>query len=130
MPDYVVSKVMLALNDQGKAVKGSRILIMGVAYKANVDDDRESPSYRLMEKLEALGAQIDYNDPYVPVIRQKRDFPQFFGKKSVEISGDFDLLLIATAHDQYRQIDFKALKVAVVDTRHLVQNNFSELYHA
>lgn len=130
MPDHVVSRVMLALNDVGKAVKGARILILGLAYKANVDDDRESPSYRLMEKLEALGAQVDYNDPYVPVIREKREFPQFEGKKSVDLSGEYDLLLIATAHEQYRQIDFKALRVAVVDTRHLVQESFDRLYRA
>jgi len=130
MPDHVVSKVMLALNDVGKAVKGARILILGLAYKANVDDDRESPSYRLMEKLEALGAQVDYNDPYLPVIRQKREFPQFEGKKSVELSGEFDLLVIATAHEQYRQIDFKSLRMTVVDTRHLVQDSFDRLYRA
>ena len=69
MPDYVVSKVAEALNNIGKPVKGSKILMLGLAYKANVDDDRESPSYRLMEKLEEMGAIVSYNDPYIPAIK-------------------------------------------------------------
>ena len=68
MPDYVVEKVMKTLNDHCKTVKGSKILLLGLAYKANVDDDRESPSYRLMDKLEDLGAEVFYNAPYIPVI--------------------------------------------------------------
>jgi UDP-N-acetyl-D-glucosamine dehydrogenase len=59
----------------GKSVKGSKILILGLAYKANVDDDRESPSYRLMEKLEEMGAKVDYNDPYIPVIKKNKRIP-------------------------------------------------------
>ncbi len=84
MPDYVVGKVMLALNDAGKAVRGSRILLLGLAYKANVDDDRESPSYRLMEKLEEMGAEVSYNDPYIPVIRPSREYARYAGRRSVE----------------------------------------------
>ena len=68
-PDYVVLKVMKALNAVGKHLRGSKILILGLAYKENVDDDRESPSYRLMEKLEDLGAEVSFNDPCIPVIR-------------------------------------------------------------
>ena len=64
MPDYVISKVADALNDEGKAIKGSKILILGLAYKANVDDCRESPSFVLMEKLEAKGATVEYNDSF------------------------------------------------------------------
>lgn len=130
MPDHVVSKAILALNSVGKAVKGARLLILGLAYKPNVDDDRESPSYRLMEKLESLGAQVEYNDPYLPIISQKREFPQFEGKKSVEISSNFDLLLIATAHDCYRCIDFSALNVLIVDTRHVCTEFFEGLWRA
>lgn len=73
MPDYVVMKVMKALNDHGKSVRGSKILILGLAYKANVDDDRESPSYHLMEKLEQMGAAVSYNDPYIPEIKLTRE---------------------------------------------------------
>ena len=68
MPDYVVSKVADALNDEGKSLRASKILVLGLAYKANVDDCRESPSFVLMEKLEAKGAAVQYHDSYVPVV--------------------------------------------------------------
>ena len=106
MPDYVVGKAVLALNDSGKTVKGSHILILGLAYKANVDDDRESPSYRLMEKLEALGARVSYHDPYIPEIKLTREFPQFAGRKSSDISNGYDLMIIATPHDDFKNINF------------------------
>jgi UDP-N-acetyl-D-glucosamine dehydrogenase len=117
MPDYVVGKVIETLNADGKAVKGARILLLGLAYKANVDDDRESPSYILIEKLEALGAVVSYNDPYVPEIRPSREHAALAGRRSVEISNDFDLLLLVTAHDAYRTFDFSGLTVPVVDSR-------------
>lgn len=122
MPEYVVSKVALALNDVGKPIKGSRILLLGLAYKANVDDDRESPSYRLIQRLEELGGLVDYNDPYIPTIRDTREFPQFSGRKSVEIAAEYDLLLVATAHDEYRSIDFSTFDCPIVDTRNLVHS--------
>ena len=88
MPDYVVTKVMKVLNEKGKALKGARVLLLGLAYKQNVDDDRESPSYRLMEKLEDLGASVDYNDPYIPVIKPSREYSKFAGRASVPLNGD------------------------------------------
>ena len=130
MPDYVVGKVTLALNEAGKAVKGSRILILGLAYKANVDDDRESPSFRLMERLEAMGSDVDYNDPYIPVIRASREYERFAGRRSVEISRNYDLILIATPHDEYRAIDFAGLGIPIVDTRHVVKSNGRYIYRA
>jgi UDP-N-acetyl-D-glucosamine dehydrogenase len=117
MPDYVIGKVMETLNTDGKAVKGAKILLLGLAYKANVDDDRESPSYILIEKLEALGAKVSYNDPYVPEIRPSREHAALAGRKSVEISNDFDLLLLVTAHDAYRTYDFSKITIPVVDSR-------------
>lgn len=130
MPDYVVGKAMLALNDAGKIMKGARILILGLAYKANVDDDRESPSYRLMEKLEGLGATVSYHDPYIPVIKTTREFPQFAGRKSAEINSNYDLVIIATAHDDFRDIDFASLGMPVVDTRNILQKKSSLCYPA
>lgn len=124
MPEYVVSKVIIALNNVGKAVKGSRILMLGLAYKANVDDDRESPSYRLMEKLEQLGGLVSYNDPYIPEIKLTREFAHFFKRKSVDIDSGYDLMLIATAHDAYRSIDFTSFGIPVVDTRHIITEKF------
>lgn len=130
MPDYVVSKVMKALNDVGKPMKGAKILMLGLAYKANVDDDRESPSYRLIEKLEELGAQVSYNDPYIPVIKKSREYAKYAGRKSTKISNNFDCILIATAHDEYKGIDFKSLGVPVVDTRAVVKGKSKLFYKA
>lgn len=130
MPDFVVSRVMEALNEVGKPLKGAKILMLGLAYKANVDDDRESPSYHLMEKLEEKGASVSYNDPYIPAIRPTREFPKFEGRKSVEISSNFDLILVATAHDEYKKIDFTQFKVPIVDTRNLVPGGQRLLFKA
>jgi UDP-N-acetyl-D-glucosamine dehydrogenase len=130
MPDYVVGKVMLALNDAGKPVRGSRILILGLAYKANVDDDRESPSYRLMEKLEALGADVSYNDPYIPAVRPSREYARYAGRKSEPVTADYDLILIATAHDEYRELDLVSFGIPVVDTRNLLTDKNELCYGA
>lgn len=131
MPDYVISKVVEALNNESKSVKGSRILMLGLAYKSNVDDDRESPSYILMEKLEEIGATVDYNDPYVPVIRPSREHGHYAGRKSVEITEQgYDLVLIATAHDDYKSLDFSQFSIPVVDSRNLVAHRPEKYYKA
>jgi len=130
MPDFVVSKVSKALNNIGKPVKGSKILMLGLAYKGNVDDDRESPSYRLMEKLEGMGASVSFNDPYIPVIRHTREFPHYAGRKSSKISGKYDLILIATPHDVYKKIDFESFGIPVVDTRAIVKKKGKWIYRA
>ncbi len=130
MPDYVVSKVAEALNNAGKPVKGTKILMLGLAYKANVDDDRESPSYRLMEKLEEMGASVSYNDPYIPAIRLTREYAKFAGRKSVKITKKYDLLLIATAHDEYSKIDFTSFGIPIVDTRNVIKKKTSLIYGA
>ena len=137
MPDYVVGRVAEALNDQGKPLKGSRILLLGLAYKANVDDDRESPSYVLIEKLEAKGAIVEYHDPFVPVIRLTREHSHFAGRKSVILpagqipaSTGHDLILISTAHDAYRALDFSRFTGPVVDTRNCVATLPRHYYRA
>lgn len=129
MPDYVVAKCMKVLNDWNKQMRGSRILILGLAYKANVDDDRESPSYRLIEKLEELGAVVSYNDPYVPEIRYTREFSKYAGRKSAPITGGYDLFLIATPHDAYKSMDLKSFNVPIVDTRNLMTDSRDRLIH-
>jgi UDP-N-acetyl-D-glucosamine dehydrogenase len=130
MPEFVVQRAMEALNDVGRPLKGSRILILGLAYKANVDDDRESPSYHLMEMLEQRGAVVSYNDPYIPTIRPSREFSKYAGKESVEVSDAFDLILVSTAHDAYKEIDFEALRIPVIDTRNIVGKNGRFVYKA
>lgn len=130
MPDYVISRVAEALNEESKSIKGSKILLLGMAYKPNVDDDRESPSYVLMEKLESKGAVVSYNDPYVPEIQMTREHPQLAGRKSVAISDEYDCILLATHHDEYKAFDFSKYSSPLVDTRNCVQNRSSNYYRA
>ena len=120
MPDHVVAKVGEALNTVGKPIKGSKILLLGLAYKADVDDDRESPSYVLIEKLEAKGAKVDYHDPYVPSIRPSREHANLAGRRSVAIETPCDLVLISTPHRTFKSHNFSALTVPLVDTRNCV----------
>ena len=121
MPEFVVHRVADALNMKQKSVKGSRVLILGLAYKANVDDDRESPSYHLLDLLKNRGALVDYYDPHVPVIRPTREHPHWAGTRSVEwkkevISG-YDLVLISTAHKAVNYQELADWAQGVVDTR-------------
>lgn len=120
MPNHVIDRVTDALNADKKSVNGSKILLLGIAYKPNVDDDRESPSYVLMEKLETLGASVDYHDPHVPVIKPTREHSQFAGRKSVEISDKYDCILLATHHNEYKTYDFSGFDCPIVDTRNCV----------
>ncbi len=103
MPDWVVSKVAAALNDREKAIKGSKILVLGIAYKKNVDDMRESPSVFLMERLRDLGAIISYADPHVPVFPKMREHR--FDLSSVPLTAEslagYDCVLLATDHDKF-----------------------------
>ncbi len=130
MPDYVISKVTDALNDDGKAIKGSRILILGLAYKANVDDCRESPSFVLMEKLEAKGANVEFHDAYVPQIPPTREHAHFTGKKSADIVDRYDLVLLSTNHKEYSNFDFSNFSCPIVDTRNCLKNKPPKYYQA
>jgi UDP-N-acetyl-D-glucosamine dehydrogenase len=121
MPEHVVHRVADALNDRNKAVKGSRVLILGLAYKPNVDDERESPSYVLMDLLSERGAELEYHDPYVPVIKPTREHSHWAGKKSVEWNRatieSFDLVLIATNHSCTNYQELADWAERIVDTR-------------
>ena len=130
MPDFVVRRVMEVLNESGRALKGSKILMLGLAYKANVDDDRESPSYHLMEKLEEKGATVSYNDPYIPVIRPSREFARYAGRTSVPVAAGYDLILVATPHDEYRKMDLTTFGTPVVDTRHVAPDKDGIIFRA
>jgi UDP-N-acetyl-D-glucosamine dehydrogenase len=120
MPEFVVQKVGDALNQVGRSIKGSKILILGAAYKADVDDERESPSFVLMEKLEAKGAEVLFHDPFVPAIRPSREHPKLTGKKSVPIDTASDIVVIATAHAPFKNHNFSELNNPLVDTRNCV----------
>ncbi len=130
MPDYVISKVADALNEEGKSIKDSKILILGLAYKANVDDCRESPSFVLMEKLMAKGALVEYNDEFVPVIPETREHSDLAGKKSVYIEDNHDLILLATNHSEYKDFDFSNYSCPLVDSRNCVEKKPKKYYHA
>jgi UDP-N-acetyl-D-glucosamine dehydrogenase len=130
MPDYVVSKVVDALNDQGKAVNGSKILILGLAYKANVDDCRESPSFFLMENLISKGAEVEYHDPYVSVIPETREHAHLAGKQSVTIEDKYDLILLSSDHAEYKTFDFSGFACPIVDTRNCIVHRPEKYYQA
>jgi UDP-N-acetyl-D-glucosamine dehydrogenase len=121
MPSYVVHRVADALNERQKAVNGSAILVLGLAYKPNVDDERESPSYVLMEMLAERGAKVAYYDPYVPVIRPTREHAHWAGTKSVSWDRDtlagYDLVLIATNHACVNYQELAEWAPCIVDTR-------------
>jgi UDP-N-acetyl-D-glucosamine dehydrogenase len=124
MPEYVIQVLVDALNDCRKSLKGSSILILGLAYKKDVGDPRESPSFRLMELIAHKGAAVDYYDPYVPEVPMMREYPQFAGRRSVQWSPEnlaaYDAVLIATDHSS---VDYAALGRAarlIVDTRNIM----------
>ncbi|QJQ52140.1 MULTISPECIES: nucleotide sugar dehydrogenase [Vitreoscilla] len=119
MPDYVVNKTALALNDREKSLKGSRVLVLGIAYKKNVDDMRESPSVFVMEKLRDLGVKVDYSDPHVPSFPKMREHN--FELDSIELTAEniasYDCVILTTEHDKF---DYELLEThaqLIIDTR-------------
>jgi UDP-N-acetyl-D-glucosamine dehydrogenase len=126
MPDWVIHRLADALNDAGKPLRGSKVLLVGLAYKANVDDDRESPGYVLLDKMKAKGCQVAFYDPYIPVIRPSREHGHWAGTKCVAwdqktISG-FDAVLIATAHQNVNYEELGQWAKLIVDTRNAMKS--------
>jgi UDP-N-acetyl-D-glucosamine dehydrogenase len=123
MPRYVVSRVADAVNDDGKSIVGAKVLVLGLSYKADIDDDRESPSFELIELLEERGAQVAYCDPFVPTARPGRKHD--LGKSSVpctaEEFGKYDAILISTAHTAFKDPSLYADARLVIDTRNVVE---------
>ncbi|MGE5625964.1 MAG: nucleotide sugar dehydrogenase [Bacillota bacterium] len=119
MPEWVVDKAAAALNAHGKALKGSRVLVLGIAYKKNVDDTRESPAVEIMELLRERGAEVAYSDPFVPRFPRMREHR--FDLASTTLTekslADFDLVLLATDHDAFDYALIGAHAKLVVDTR-------------
>jgi UDP-N-acetyl-D-glucosamine dehydrogenase len=119
MPDFVIGKVAHVLNQAKKSINGSRVLILGIAYKKNVDDMRESPSVVLMEKLRDLGADVQYSDPHIPKFPKMRE--HYFELDSVPLNPQnlsaFDCVILATDHDRF---DYEAIKThaqLIIDSR-------------
>jgi UDP-N-acetyl-D-glucosamine dehydrogenase len=121
MPDYVVHRTMEALNSRGKPVKGSRILLMGLAYKANVDDMRESPTFALLDGFQRLGAEVSFYDPHVPVVGPTREHMNWAGARSVEWSEETiraqDCIVISTHHAAFDLAQLAAWSDLIIDTR-------------
>lgn len=119
MPEYVVSRLVWALNKHKKSLNGSKVLILGIAYKKDVDDDRESPSLRLIELLKREGAKVAYHDPHVPVLKKSRKYD--FGLKSTPLTAakvkGFDVVLVATAHSSVDYALVGEHAPLIVDTR-------------
>ena len=124
MPEYVVRRTALALNDRSKSIKGSKILVLGLAYKPDVDDVRESPSFELIEKLEELGAEVDYHDPHVPQTHKMRRHD--LQMTSIELTPaklkEYDCVLIATHHAAYDWQMVADNAKLIVDTRNATRN--------
>lgn len=126
MPGHVVRTVFNALNHASKPVKGSKILIVGMAYKANVDDMRESPSLVLMDLLAESGAELSYYDPYVPAVPMTREHPRWAGLTSVTWDkatvGSFDAVLISTAHGNVDYQELADWSQLIIDTRNAMKS--------
>lgn len=125
MPFWVVSKVMDALNQHGKSLKGSKVLVLGAAYKKDIDDPRESPSFKLMEILLEKGADVEYNDPHVPQLPSMRMYD--IKRTSIELTKEnlakFDCVLISTDHSAYDWDFIVDNSRLVVDTRNATVNS-------
>ncbi|MFQ5503903.1 MAG: nucleotide sugar dehydrogenase [Planctomycetota bacterium] len=128
MPAWVIGRVTHILNLSAKALRGSRILVLGVAYKANVDDVRESPAIVLYEKLGRLGAELQYHDPHVPRFDLEERTVEGIGLDAA-LAGRFDLILIVTAHDRVDHDAFADLRIPVLDARNALRGRHEPHIH-
>jgi len=124
MPEFVVASVAAAFNARKRCLQDSKILILGVAYKKDVDDLRESPSLRIMQLLQARGARVAYNDPYFPTLPRTRNYD--FGLSSVDLTREnlarFDAVIVATDHSIYDLNEIVRHARLVIDTRNATRN--------
>jgi len=132
MPQYVLNKIVSALNSQKKAINGSRILMLGISYKKNIDDMRESPSVEIMQLIQDCGAEINYSDPYVPVFPKMRRYS--FSMNSVEVTSEniknYDCIVVGTDHGDF---DYKMIgenAKLIVDTRGMYRGKHENVVHA
>lgn len=132
MPNFIMKKIALALNAQEKSVKGSKVLILGLAYKKNVDDARESPSIFLMEKLREDGAVLSYSDPHLPTFPKMRE--HFFDLASTALTAEslqsFDCVVLATDHDGFDYELIQKNSKVLIDTRGKYRNGYKNVVKA
>ncbi len=133
MPYYVVTKTIEALNKKGKSARGARILILGIAYKKDIDDQRESPALKIISLLQNKGAKVSYNDPYVPQSYGHRDYPGL-ELKSVALTEkmlkEFDAVIIATAHSDYDFAWIAENSSLIIDTRNAIKKKRNNVVKA
>ena len=133
MPYYVINRTIDALNERGKPIKGARVMVLGLAYKEDVDDQRESPSLKIISLLKKHGARVSYNDPFVPIASGYRDYPGL-ELRSVELTEktlkESDAVVIVTAHSAY-DFDWIAENASlVIDTRNAIQEKRKNIVKA
>jgi UDP-N-acetyl-D-glucosamine dehydrogenase len=121
MPRYVVDKLTSALNARKKPLNGSKVLLLGLAYKKDVDDTREAPSFELMHLMREAGVEVDYHDPHVPETPAKRSFPDLAKQRSVPLTpanvAGYDAVLIATDHTAVDYALVAEHAQVIIDTR-------------
>lgn len=125
MPRYVLERTILALNEHEKAIKGSKILVIGLAYKPDVDDMRESPTFKIFDLLKNVGARVSYYDPFIPKITPTREHAEWTGENSVEwnkkILSSFDAVIISTNHSEIDYGELAEWTDCIIDTRNAMK---------
>jgi UDP-N-acetyl-D-glucosamine dehydrogenase len=123
MPHFVVDKTVAALNEDGKSIKGARVLVLGLSYKEDIDDDRESPSYEIIELLRERGAEVRYCDPFFPVARpgRKHDIQLASVPCTADSLGEYDAVVLSTGHSQFKDAALYSKASLVIDTRNVVR---------
>ena len=128
MPDFVIQRAMLALNEAGKAVRGAKVLVLGLAYKPDIDDVRESPSFELIQQLMRLGGEVDYHDPHVAATHPMRHYPDLPPMRSIELTEaglkGYDLVVVATHHSSYDWGWIAEHAQLIVDTRGVYRGDY------
>ena len=119
MPDFVITKIIESLNNIGKAVKGSSVLVLGLGYKKNVDDLRESPSLRILQHLIRLEAKVQFSDPYIDVIPELRNYDLKLSSTALDKNSlnKSDLVVLVTDHDDFDYDLIEKESKIIIDTR-------------
>jgi len=132
MPEYVVEKTIDALNQNKKQLKGSKILILGIAYKKDIGDQRESPAFKIIELLESKGAKVDYNDPFIPIVPKMRKFK--ISKSSINLNKNslqkYDCVMILTNHSCYDYAMISRYSKLIIDTRNSIKTTSKKIIKA
>ncbi len=132
MPNYVITRTMDELNELSMSLKGSKVLIVGLAYKGNVDDMRESPSLVLIDLFEEKGAEVAYYDPYIPVVPPVREHAHLTGRKSITLDevDNYDVAVISTQHQKVDHTIFAEKCKLVIDTRNALAKEYPNVHQA